>query len=247
MVYFLHIRQKFSMSHQTQPIKTPDIEPSWLSVLAEEFNKPYFTQLKQFLEDEKKKYRIYPPGKSIFAAFNLTPFHQVKVVIIGQDPYHGAGQAHGLSFSVPDGVKQPPSLQNIFKELHADLNVPIPQNGNLISWAKQGVLLLNATLTVRENTPGSHQGKGWEEFTDAVILKLSEERKNLVFLLWGNYAKQKGSHINRETHLVLEAPHPSPLARGGFFGCRHFSKTNAYLRQHHIPEINWEIRDGLFA
>jgi len=220
----------------------PTIEDSWKKVLDSEFRKPYFPVLKNFLVDEKKKYTIYPPGPRIFSAFNHTPFHKVKVVILGQDPYHGPGQAHGLCFSVPMGVQQPPSLKNIFIELQSDLNIPIPRHGNLEKWAKQGVLLLNATLTVRANQAGSHQKKGWEIFTDKVIETLSAERENLVFLLWGNYAIQKSALIDQGKHLILKSVHPSPLsASRGFFGCRHFSKTNGYLEQNNIEPINWNL------
>ena len=220
---------------------SPKIGESWLNAVNDEFEKDYFTKLKDFLIQEKQKGRVFPPGGQIFEAFNLTPFDKVKVVILGQDPYHGAGQAHGLSFSVPDGVKAPPSLVNIFKEIKDDIGIPIPNKGNLTNWAKQGVLLLNATLSVRENQAGSHQNKGWEIFTDMVIKTLSDKKEHLVFLLWGNYAKQKTALIDVNKHLVLTAPHPSPLARGGFFGCNHFSKTNAYLKQYNIPEIDWHV------
>jgi uracil-DNA glycosylase len=221
--------------------KSPQIEESWLHVLAEEFKKDYFLKLKDFLTLEKTQYRIFPPGNLIFNAFNLTPFDEVKVVILGQDPYHGFGQAHGLCFSVPDGVKAPPSLINIFKEIKDDVGIEVPPTGNLTPWAKQGVLLLNATLTVRENQAGSHQNKGWETFTDAVIKKLSDEKIGLVFLLWGNYAKQKGALIDAQKHHVLMAPHPSPLARGGFFKCKHFSKTNELLKQQGQPPVDWKL------
>ncbi|HTA61782.1 MAG TPA: uracil-DNA glycosylase [Bacteroidia bacterium] len=221
--------------------KSPQIEPGWLNVLKDEFSKDYFLKLKAFLVEEKNKYRLFPAGKQIFEAFNLTPFNEVKVVILGQDPYHGAGQAHGLSFSVPDGIKAPPSLANIYKELKEDVGIEIPKTGNLTPWAKQGVLLLNATLTVRESQAGSHQNKGWELFTDAVIKKLSDEKKGLVFLLWGNYARQKGALIDATKHHVLVAPHPSPLARGGFFGCKHFSKTNQILQNQVQKPINWQL------
>jgi uracil-DNA glycosylase len=221
--------------------KSPQIEAGWLHALKDEFSKDYFLKLKAFLVEEKSKFRLFPVGKQIFEAFNLTPFNEVKVVILGQDPYHGAGQAHGLSFSVPDGVKAPPSLVNIYKELKEDVGIEIPKTGNLTPWAKQGVLLLNATLTVRESQAGSHQNKGWELFTDAVIKKLSDEKKGLVFLLWGNYAKQKGTLIDATKHHVLVAPHPSPLARGGFFGCKHFSKTNDILQKQGQKPINWQL------
>lgn len=220
----------------------PQIEESWKTVLSEEFNSDYFASLKSFLLEEKEKYRIYPPGKEIFSAFNHTPFDKVKVVIIGQDPYHGQGQAHGLCFSVPPGIRKPPSLLNIFKELHNDLGIPIPQGGNLESWAKQGIMLLNATLTVRSGQAGSHQGKGWEQFTDAVIRKLSFERSGLVFLLWGNYAIAKSELIDHGKHHVLTAAHPSPFsAQRGFFGCRHFSRTNEILKECGRSEIDWQI------
>jgi len=221
--------------------KSPQIEPGWLEVLKDEFNKDYFIKLKAFLTDEKGKYRLFPAGSQIFEAFNLTPFDRVKVVILGQDPYHGTGQAHGLSFSVPDGVRPPPSLVNIFKELHDDVGIEIPKTGNLTPWAKQGVLLLNATLTVREGQAGSHQNKGWELFTDAVIKKLSDEKTGLIFLLWGNYAKQKGALIDTQKHHILTAPHPSPLARGGFFGNKHFSKTNHILEKEGKKPIDWQL------
>lgn len=217
----------------------PKIEESWLNVLRPEFEKTYFSDLKTFLEGEKKQYTIYPPGNRIFAAFDYTPFNGVEVVILGQDPYHGPGQANGLCFSVSDGVRQPPSLVNIFKELKTDVGCDIPLSGNLEKWAKQGVFLLNATLTVRANTAGSHQNKGWEVFTDSVIKTLSDKKENLVFLLWGNYAKAKAELIDANKHLVLTAAHPSPLARGAFFGCKHFSKTNEYLNSKGKKPINW--------
>lgn len=219
----------------------PQLEEGWLRVLADEFGKDYFTKLKAFLVAERAQYRVFPPGNLIFNAFNLTPLDKVKVVILGQDPYHGYGQAHGLSFSVPDGIRQPPSLVNIFKELHSDIGMEMPKSGNLTPWAKQGVLLLNATLTVRENQAGSHQNKGWEIFTDTVIKKLSDHASGLVFLLWGNYAKNKVPLIDSNKHLILTAPHPSPLARGAFFGCKHFSKTNEYLKQQGKEPIDWRL------
>lgn len=220
-------------------MSSPKIEAGWLEVLNEEFTKPYFVNLKSFLVEEKKQYVIYPPGNRIFAAFDHTPFDKVKVVILGQDPYHGEGQANGLCFSVADGIRQPPSLVNIFKELRDDLGCGIPKSGNLEPWAEQGVFLLNATLTVRANTAGSHQNKGWEIFTDAVIKTLSDKKENLVFLLWGNYAKAKTALIDSDKHLVLIAAHPSPLARGAFFGCRHFSKANEFLKSKGMKEIDW--------
>jgi uracil-DNA glycosylase len=220
----------------------PNIDESWKEILIDEFHKPYFTQLKSFLVEEKNLYTIYPKGNEIFAAFNLTPFQNVRVVILGQDPYHGPGQAHGLSFSVPVGVPAPPSLVNIFKEINSSLGFPIPRSGNLESWAKQGVLLINATLTVRANQAGSHQKKGWETFTDSVIGKLSEQRENIVFLLWGAYAQAKSVLIDTSKHTVLMAPHPSPLsAHRGFLGCGHFVKTNDILVSKGLKPINWKI------
>ena len=216
------------------------IENSWKERLADEFEKPYFRELTDFVRQEYKTQVCYPPGNLIFNAFNLCPFDQVKVVIIGQDPYHGPGQAHGLCFSVNDGIPFPPSLQNIFKEIQADLGKEVPVSGNLTRWAEQGVLLLNATLTVRAHQAASHQRHGWEEFTDAVIRKLSMERDHLVFILWGAYAQKKGAVIDRERHLVLTSAHPSPLsAYHGFFGNKHFSLTNAYLEQYGKTPINW--------
>lgn len=216
------------------------IEESWKEKLADEFEKPYFKELTEFVRQEYKTQVCYPPGKLIFNAFNLCPFDRVKVVIIGQDPYHGPGQAHGLCFSVNDGIPFPPSLQNIFKEIQADLGKDIPTSGNLTRWAEQGVLLLNATLTVRAHQAASHQKHGWEEFTDAVIRKLSQERDHLVFILWGAYAQKKGAVIDRERHLVLTSAHPSPLsAYHGFFGNKHFSLANAYLEQYGKTPINW--------
>ncbi len=198
--------------------------------------------LKEFLIEERKKFIIYPPAGKIFASFNYTSFDDVKVVIIGQDPYHGPGQANGLCFSVGDGIPQPPSLQNIFKELHSDLGIPIPQTGNLEPWAKQGVLLLNATLTVRANQAGSHQKQGWENFTDTAIKALSEKRKGLIFLLWGKFAQAKEMLIDTSKHHVLKAPHPSPFSvHSGFYGCKHFSKTNEILRKENLSAINWDI------
>ena len=216
------------------------IEPSWKRHLAAEFEKPYFANLTDFVRQEYRRGTCYPPGRLIFNAFNLCPFDKVKVVIIGQDPYHGPGQAHGLCFSVNDGVPFPPSLQNIFKEIHDDLGTPVPQSGNLTRWAEQGVLLLNATLTVRAHQAGSHQRQGWEEFTDAAIKALAEGREHLVFILWGAYAQKKGAFIDRSRHLVLSSAHPSPLsAYHGFFGNRHFSLANAYLEQHGETPVKW--------
>lgn len=216
------------------------IHPSWKEQLEAEFTKEYFTNLVDFIKDDIKNYEIYPPGKLIFNAFNRCSFDDVKVVIIGQDPYHGPGQAHGLCFSVNDGVKFPPSLVNIFKEIESDVGKPAPTTGNLERWADQGVLLLNATLTVRARTAGSHQGKGWEEFTDEVIKKVSESKENIVFILWGAYAQKKGAVIDTSKHIVIKSPHPSPFsAHSGFFGSKPFSKTNEYLKELGKPEIDW--------
>lgn len=220
----------------------PVIEESWKEMLKNEFSSEYFLQLKSFLVEERKSQVVYPPAANIFSAFNHTPFNDVKVVILGQDPYHGPGQANGLCFSVSTGISPPPSLQNIFKEIREDLGLPIPSTGNLEPWAKQGVLLLNATLTVRANQAGSHQKKGWEEFTDAAIRSLSENRKGLVFLLWGRFAQAKEVLIDSARHHVLKAPHPSPFSvHSGFFGCRHFSKTNDLLKQQGIKPIDWKL------
>lgn len=216
------------------------IEESWKQHLQTEFDKPYFDALTRFVRSEYAMHTVYPPGKQMFAAFDACPFDAVKVVILGQDPYHEPGQAHGLCFSVNDGVPFPPSLQNIFKEIESDLGKPIPKNGNLLRWARQGVLLLNATLTVRAHQAGSHQNRGWEEFTDAVIHQLAEKREHIVFILWGAYAQRKGAFIDRTRHLVLQSPHPSPLsAHRGFFGNHHFSKANEYLAAHGIQPIDW--------
>ena len=220
------------------------LESSWLAMLKNEFEQVYMQQLKTFLEQEKNQgFAIYPQGKDIFNALNTTSFANTKVVIIGQDPYHGTGQAHGLSFSVPRGVAIPPSLQNIYKELKVDIpGFSIPAHGNLMHWAEQGVLLLNATLTVRANQAGSHQGKGWEKFTDAIINVINEQKQQVVFLLWGNYAKEKGRIIDVNKHLVLTSAHPSPFsAYNGFFGNQHFSKTNAYLVANGLAPIDWVI------
>lgn len=219
------------------------IEPSWKTVLKEEFEKPYFKQLVLHLKTEKEQEKtIYPPGRLIFNAFDSTPFEKVKLVILGQDPYHGPGQAHGLSFSVPAGTAPPPSLQNIFKELHQDIGMPIPETGDLTAWAQQGVFLLNASLTVRAAEPMSHAQIGWATFTDAVIKVLCEKRKNLVFLLWGKFAKEKSKLIDTANHLVLTAAHPSPLsAHQGFLGCRHFSAANQYLVRNGIDPIDWQL------
>ena len=220
----------------------PNIHESWKAILLEEFNQPYFMALKQFLVQEKKTHAIYPSGNKIFAAFNRTSFDQVKVVILGQDPYHGKGQAHGLCFSVPQGITPPPSLVNIFKEMNNDLDISIPSHGNLEAWTEQGVLLLNATLTVRANQAGSHQNKGWENFTDAVIRKISEGKEGLVFLLWGRYAQAKEHLIDGDRHHILKAAHPSPFsAHSGFFGCRHFSRANDILAEQGISPIDWSL------
>ncbi len=216
------------------------LHPSWKAVLTDEFEKPYFKSLISFVKHEYSTTSVYPPGRLIFSALDHTPFEEVKVVILGQDPYHGVGQANGLCFSVNDGIAIPPSLKNIFAELRDDLGIEPPKSGNLERWANQGVLLLNATLTVRAHEAGSHQNKGWEQFTDAAISALSEQRENVVFMLWGSYAQKKGSVIDRSKHLVLEAPHPSPLsAYRGFLGCRHFSRANTYLKDEGKKEINW--------
>lgn len=216
------------------------IEESWKEHLQTEFDKPYFERLTEFVRSEYARYTVYPPGRLIFNAFNLCPFNQVKVVLIGQDPYHEPGQAHGLCFSVQDGVMFPPSLQNIFKEINSDTGAEIPHSGNLTRWAQQGVLLLNATLTVREHMAGSHQKRGWEEFTDAVISTLSREREGLVFILWGSYAQSKAQLIDASKHCILRSAHPSPLsAYRGFFGNHHFSLTNQYLKSRGIEPIVW--------
>ncbi len=216
------------------------IEDSWKEALAGEFAQAYFADLTKFVKNEYSNKTVYPAPKNIFSAFSACPFNQVKVVILGQDPYHGEGQANGLCFAVPEGVDLPPSLKNIFKEIESDLGIKPIQNGDLTRWAKQGVLLLNATLTVRANSAGSHQNKGWEQFTDAVIKTLSKKREGIVFLLWGNYARRKGAQIDRIKHLVLESAHPSPLsAYAGFFGNKHFSKTNEYLKNKNQKTIDW--------
>ena len=216
------------------------IEEGWKSQLKNEFDKPYFNELVRFVKEEYSSKTIYPPSKLIFNAFNSTPFNQVKVVIVGQDPYHQPHQAHGLCFSVNDGIRIPPSLVNIYKEINLDLGTPIPTSGNLERWAKQGVLLLNATLTVREGAAGSHQGKGWEQFTDSVIDLLSKNRNDLVFMLWGSYAQKKGATIDQNKHMVMKSPHPSPLsAHRGFFGNKHFSRANEYLVLNGKSPIVW--------
>lgn len=219
------------------------IEQGWKEVLAPEFNKPYFLQIVHFLKTEKNNGKtIYPPGSLIFNAFHQSPFAKTKLIILGQDPYHGAGQAHGLCFSVPDGVRPPPSLMNIFKELYTDVGMAIPQTGNLTPWAQQGVLLLNAYLTVEANAPASHSQSGWGEFTNTVIQKLSELKENLVFLLWGKFAQEKQPLIDETRHFVLKAAHPSPFsADKGFFGCRHFSKSNEWLMKKGMDPIDWKL------
>ncbi|GAA4459174.1 uracil-DNA glycosylase [Rurimicrobium arvi] len=219
------------------------IEESWKEQLAKEFEDPYFAQLSAFLKQEKQAGKtIYPAGPDIFRAFNTTPFDKVSVVLLGQDPYHNPGQAHGLSFSVPQGVPPPPSLVNIFKELHQDTGMPVPRSGDLTPWAEQGVLLLNAALTVEAHKANSHANIGWHRFTDAVIHAVAEKRKNIVFLLWGRFAQSKAAFIDPQQHLILKAAHPSPLsAHNGFFGCRHFSKTNEYLAHHNKKPIDWNL------
>lgn len=221
------------------------LEPSWKAKLQDEFEKPYMKELREFLLEEKRKGKvIYPPGPEIFNAFNLTPFDKVKVVIIGQDPYHGPDQAHGLCFSVKQGVQAPPSLKNVYKELHDDCGIDIPSHGNLESWAKQGVLLLNAVLTVEQAKAAAHQGKGWETFTDKVIELLNAQKEHVVFMLWGAYAQKKGQMIDRKRHMVLRSTHPSPLsAHRGFLGSRHFSKANSYLERHGVQPVSWALPD----
>ncbi len=220
---------------------TVRLDPSWLDVLGKEFDQPYMQQLKTFLQQQKNSGKvIYPPGSQWFSAFNDTPFDKVRVVILGQDPYHGPDQAHGLCFSVLPGVKVPPSLANIYKELASDLGIKQPNHGCLTSWAKQGVLLLNATLTVEQADAGSHQGKGWEQFTDQAIRAINDQSEAVVFLLWGSHAQKKGAFIDQSRHLVLKSVHPSPLsAYRGFLGCKHFSATNSYLQQHGRQPIDW--------
>jgi len=222
--------------------KKPDIEESWGEVLKDEFSSNYFISLKTFLQEERKIHEVYPKGSNIFSAFNHTPLARVKVVILGQDPYHGEGQAHGLSFSVPDNVRIPPSLKNIFKELSDDLGIKTPLSGNLEKWADEGVLMLNATLTVRKGDAGSHQGKGWEIFTDKIIKSISDLRAGVVFLLWGKFAQEKVKLIDTSKHFVLTAPHPSPFSvYRGFYGCKHFSKTNKLLNDNGLEPINWNL------
>jgi uracil-DNA glycosylase len=218
------------------------IEPSWKEALKDEFDQPYFQGIVSFLKNEKAAEKvIYPPGGLIFNAFDTTPFDKVKVVVLGQDPYHNPGEAMGLCFSVPKGVRVPPSLVNIYKELQTDVGATIPSHGDLTAWAQQGVFLLNAMLTVEKNQAASHQKIGWQTFTDAVIRKLSQQREHLVFMLWGGFAKKKKELIDTSRHLVLEAAHPSPLAGGAFFGCRHFSQANEYLAKHGVEPVDWQI------
>jgi len=224
-------------------MRTIQLDESWLKQLDQEFDQPYMDKLREFLLTRKQhRAVIYPPGAQIFNAMNSTPFEQVRVVILGQDPYHGPGQAHGLCFSVLPGVRTPPSLANIYREIHSDLGIDQPSHGSLQSWADQGVLLLNAVLTVERGQAGSHQGKGWETFTDVVVQKLNDKREGLVFMLWGSYAQKKGAVIDRRKHFVLKAPHPSPLsAYRGFLGCKHFSQANDYLQQHQQAPIDWSV------
>jgi uracil-DNA glycosylase len=224
--------------------RAPNIEPSWLEALGDEFQKPYMVALRAFLVEEMRTHTVFPPGKEMFNAFWLTPFSQVKVVLLGQDPYHGPKQAHGLCFSVRRGIKTPPSLENMYRELEADLSIPPASHGDLTHWAQQGVLLLNTVLSVRAREANSHKNKGWETFTDRVITLLNAKRNNLVFVLWGAAAKQKALMIDRQRHLILQAAHPSPYsAESGFFGCRHFSKINDYLRQTDQAPIQWRLPD----
>ena len=220
----------------------PALEESWSIALKDEFQSPYFSKLKSFLNEEKETYQIYPPGGQIFAALNYTPLTAVKAVILGQDPYHGPGQAHGLSFSVPDGVKFPPSLKNIFKELSSDIGVAEPKSGNLEKWAKEGVLLLNATLTVRKSDAGSHQGQGWEQFTDKIISTISDLRAGIVFILWGKFAQDKSSLIDTSKHFIISSPHPSPFSvYRGFYGSKPFSKANSLLVENGLDPIDWDL------
>ena len=220
----------------------PQIEDSWLQVLYGTFQQPFMKDLRSFLVEEKKQHIILPKGNQIFSAFSLTPFHSVRVLILGQDPYHGMGQAHGLSFSVPDGMEIPPSLQNIFRELESDIGIPLPKSGNLSKWAQQGVLLLNSVLTVRHKQPNSHKDKGWEQFTDAVIHTMSREKENLVFILWGSAAKQKRLLIDSKKHYIITSTHPSPYsAEKGFFGSKPFSRCNQYYTQKGLPLIDWSL------
>jgi uracil-DNA glycosylase len=230
---------------EAKPENSVKLGKSWLKKLEPEFQKPYMKDLKSFLKKQKEaKKNIFPKGDEFFAALNLTPLDKVKVVILGQDPYHGAGQAHGLSFSVRNGVRFPPSLLNIFKELKDDLGIDMPKTGDLTSWAEQGVLLLNSVLSVEEGKAAAHQGKGWEVFTDKVIETLAKNREHIVYILWGSYAQKKAAFVDRKKNLVIESPHPSPLsAHRGFLGSKPFSRTNAYLREHKLPEIDWSLPD----
>jgi uracil-DNA glycosylase len=223
----------------------PKLNADWLNEIGAEFTKPYMVKLKDFLQGRKEAGKtIYPRGSEIFNALNTTDFKDIKVVILGQDPYHGPNQAHGLAFSVRKGIPKPPSLVNIFKEIESDCHIKMPNTGDLTGWAKQGVLLLNATLTVEESDAGAHQRQGWEEFTDAIIRAINDHHERVVFMLWGSYAQKKGAFIDREKHLVLEAPHPSPLsAHRGFLGCHHFTKANAYLKAFDRPTIHWDALD----
>jgi uracil-DNA glycosylase len=226
----------------TEPTSTPQLEASWLAELADEFTQPYMAQLKAFLVAERAQHEVFPPGREMFAAFEHTPFDQVRVVVLGQDPYHGPGQAHGLSFSVKRGVRVPPSLMNIFKELHAEFGLPKPAHGELTSWAQQGVLLLNTVLSVRARTANSHRKQGWEQLTDQVIRVLNAKREGLVFVLWGGAAGRKAQMIDGTRHLILRAPHPSPLsAHRGFLGCGHFRQINAYLEGRDQAPIDWSL------
>ncbi len=228
------------MAQSTQ--KAPQLEPSWLAVMGDVFEQPYMQNLRTFLREEKRQHAVYPPGPDIFNAFWATPFDSVRVVILGQDPYHGDGQAHGLCFSVRPEVRPPPSLVNIFQEIRSDVGIALPDNGNLLPWARQGVLLLNAVLTVRAGQPQSHAGQGWELFTDRAISELNRRREGLVFALWGSPAQRKAQSVDRSRHLVLTAPHPSPLAaHRGFFGCKHFSQINAHLQARGQTPINWSL------
>ncbi|MEM7196528.1 MAG: uracil-DNA glycosylase [Pseudomonadota bacterium] len=221
---------------------SPNIHPSWLNVLQDEFQKNYFRELKSFLLEEKSHHRVFPPGSRIFAAYDNTPFDTVKAVIIGQDPYHGPGQANGLCFSVSPGITPPPSLKNIFKEMHSDISARVPQSGDLSRWTSQGILMLNSVLTVREKSPGSHQNQGWEQFTDKNISVLSAQKENLVFILWGKFAQGKKVLIDSDKHFIVESPHPSPYsASNGFFGSKPFSKTNAFLESRGLAPIDWEL------
>lgn len=222
--------------------KTPQLEASWLGVLGDEFQKPHMLKLREFLVAEKQRYQIFPPGSEIFSAFALTPFDKTRVVILGQDPYHGPGQAHGLCFSVKRGVRPPPSLVNIYKEIERDLGLPIPSHGHLSHWAEQGVLMLNTVLTVRARSAGSHQGKGWEYFTDRVINELNTQREGLIFVLWGSKAQAKIEMIDQQKHLILKSTHPSPFsAHRGFMGCGHFSRINAHLESRGEAPIDWRL------